>query len=149
MAMLAKTNELSLGNQMHSISGCLRQRSLDRDRVCCVTIDEVCRYEWIDLEDERIPTNKCCFGSLRLMAMQNVGRNLYARSLFFCQIRNQIFLKRRFFQRSGQKMKIEVVSSDQMTLLQWCMNMYKGFCSFPISQKINKLSLGYGFCPSQ
>jgi hypothetical protein len=40
-------------------------------------------------------------------------------------------------------MKIEVVSSDQMTLLQWCMNMYKGFCSFPISQKINKLSLGF------
>jgi hypothetical protein len=36
-----------------------------------------------------------------------------------------------------------VVSSDQMTLLQWCMNMYKGICSFPISQKINKLSLGF------
>jgi hypothetical protein len=40
-------------------------------------------------------------------------------------------------------MKIEVVSSDQMTLLQWCMNMNKGFCSFPISQKINRLSLGF------
>jgi hypothetical protein len=47
-----------------------------------------------------------------------------------------------FFARSGQKMKIEVVSSDQMTLLQWCMNMYKGFCSFPILQKIGKLGLG-------
>jgi hypothetical protein len=36
-----------------------------------------------------------------------------------------------------------VIYSNQMTLLQWCMNMYKGFCSFPISQKINKLSLGF------
>jgi hypothetical protein len=33
-----------------------------------------------------------------------------------------------------------------MTLLQWCMNMNKGFCSFPISQKINRLSLGFALC---
>jgi hypothetical protein len=42
-------------------------------------------------------------------------------------------------------MKIEVIYSNQMTLLQWCMNMNKGFCSFPISQKINKF-LGFD-CP--
>jgi hypothetical protein len=74
--------------------------------------------------------------------MQNVWRNLYARSLFFCQIRNQFFLKRRFFEGSGQRTKIELVSSDEMTLLQCCLKMYKGFCSFPISQKIN-MSLGF------
>jgi hypothetical protein len=62
---------------------------------------------------------------------------------FFARSEIKFFLKRRFFQRSGQKMKIEVVSSDQMTLLQCCLKIYKGFCSFPISQKINKLSLGF------
>jgi hypothetical protein len=72
-----------------------------------------------------------------------VWRNLYARYLFFCQIRNRVFLKRRFFEGSGQRTKFELVSSDQMTLLQWCMNMNKGFCSFPISQKIDRLSLGF------
>ena len=143
MSMLARTNELSPGNQVYGTDGYLHQCSLDRDHVCSAMIAEVLGCSWIDLEGEGMSNDKCCFGSLRLLGMQNVGRNLYARSLFFCQIRNQIFLKRRFFQRSGQTMKIEVVSSDQMTLLQWCMNMYKGFCSFPISQKINKLSLGF------
>jgi hypothetical protein len=129
MSMLARTNELSPGNQMYGTDGYLHQCSLDRDHVC--------------LEGERSSNDKCCFGSFRLSGMQNVWRNLYARSLFFCQIRNQFFLKRHFFQRSGQKMKIEVVYSNQMTLLQWCMNMNKGFCSFPISQKINRLEFGF------
>jgi hypothetical protein len=128
---------------MYGTDGYLHQCSLDRDHVCSAMIAEFYGCERIGLEGERSSNDKCCFGSLRLSGMQNVWRNLYARSLFFCQIRNQFFLKRRFFQRSGQKMKIEVVSSDQMTLLQWCMNMNKGFCSFPISQKINRLSLGF------
>ena len=105
MSMLARTNELSPGNQMHSTSGCLRQCSLDRDRVCCDTIDVVCRSEWIDLEGERIPTNKCCYGSIRLMGMQNVGRNVHARSLFFCQIRNRVFL-RFFLKVLGREQKL-------------------------------------------
>ena len=69
MSMLVRANEPSPGNQMHITSGCPRQCSLDRDDVCCDTIDEVLGCPWIDLEGERIPANKCCFGSLRLMGM--------------------------------------------------------------------------------
>jgi hypothetical protein len=40
-------------------------------------------------------------------------------------------------------MKIELVSGDQMALLQWCLKVYKGFCSFPILKKIDFESLGF------
>ena len=76
------------------------------------------------------------------------GAESVCKVFIFLPDQKSIFFEKRFFQRSGQTMKIEVVSSDQMTLLQWCMNMYKGFCSFPISQKINKLSLGFALGPN-
>jgi hypothetical protein len=66
----------------------------------------------------------------------------------FLPDQKSIFFEKTFFEGSGQRTKFELVSSDQMTLLQWCMNMNKGFCSFPISQKINRLSLGFALPPS-
>jgi hypothetical protein len=88
---------------MYGTDGYLHQCSLDRDHVCSAMIVEFCHCEWIDLEGERIPTSKCCFGSIRLSGMQNVWRNLYARSLFFCQIRNQFFFENVFFKDLDRK----------------------------------------------
>lgn len=96
---------------MHGTDSYLRQCSLDRDHVCRDVIDLFCPSTWIGLEGGQRSDGKCYLGSLRLLGMQNAWRNLHGRSLFFCQIRNQFFLKRRFFQRSGRKMEIELVSS--------------------------------------
>jgi len=118
MSILATMTELSVGFQVHDTSGYLCLCSLDNDRVCCDTINETDHRDWIDLERERIWTNKCSFGSLRLLGVRNVEQNLHERSLFFCQIRNRVFLKRCFFEGSGQGTKIELVSGDQMALPQ-------------------------------
>ena len=69
MSVLVRMIEPSFGNQVYGTDGCLHQCSLDRDDVCCDTIDEVLGCPWIDLDGEQIPANKSCFGSLRLMGM--------------------------------------------------------------------------------